>query len=140
MSDAAPVSIHWSFWLVGGFAVLWNALGGVNFVMQVSMADLSFMPEWWKNVAESRPAWATGAMAVGVFGGVLGGLLLLLKKAVAYFVFIASLFGTIVTLTHALGIDGAGFRQIFEGLIMPVVVALALIFYTKMAANKGWIS
>jgi len=140
MSRVKPTPIHWGFWLVGGFAVIWNALGGVNFYMQLTFADLSFMPEWWQNVAQSRPDWATGAMAVGVFGGVLGGVLLLLKKRAAYYVFIFSLVGTLVTLSHAIGIDGAGPRQIFEGLIMPVAVAFSLIFYTKMAVNRRWLS
>ena len=140
MSSAKSNPIHWSFWLVGGFAVVWNALGGANFYIQLTAADLSFMPEWWQNVAQSRPDWATGAMAVSVFGGVLGGALLLLKKRAAYYAFIFSLIGTLLTLSHAVGIDGAGPRQIFEGLIMPVAVAFALIFYSKMAINKNWVS
>jgi len=140
MSDSRTIPIHWSFWLIGVFAVVWNVLGGINFFVQITASDLAFMPEWWQNVAKSRPSWATGAMAVGVFGGVLGGLLLLLKKSMAYYVFIFSLIGTIVTLAHAVGVDGAGARQIFEGLIMPVAVSLALIFYTKMAINKQWVS
>lgn len=140
MANPRSSPIHWSFWLIATFALIWNALGGINFYMQLTASDLSFMPEWWRNVAESRPVWATAAMAVGVFGGMLGGLLLLLKKAVAYYVFFFSIVGTIVTLAHAFGVEGAGYRQIFEGLVMPVAVSLALIFYTKMAINKGWVS
>jgi len=140
MTKANLNPVHWSFWLVAVFAIIWNALGGVNFYLQMTVADLSFMPEWWQKVAQSRPAWAAGAMAVGVFGGVLGGILLLFRRASAYYVFIFSFVGTIVTLSHALGIDGAGPRQIFEGLIMPVVMSIAFILFAKIAITQRWVS
>jgi hypothetical protein len=39
------------------------------------------MPETHRAIIDTRPAWATGEFAVAVFGGALGCLLLLLKKA-----------------------------------------------------------
>jgi hypothetical protein len=140
MSAAKTSKVHWSLWLVAAFAIIWNALGGVNFVVQLTASDLSFMPEWWRNVAASRPAWATAAMGVSVFGGILGGLLLLLKKSTAYYVFILSLLGTVLTLTHAVGVDGAGMRQVFEGMIMPIAVSIALIFYAKTVIGLKWLA
>jgi hypothetical protein len=58
-------------------------------------------------IIEARPAWATGAFAIAVFGGALGCLLLLLKKSAAYYLFIASLLGVIVQLIPTLGILGS---------------------------------
>lgn len=136
----STVKIHRSFWLIAAFALIWNALGCVNFYMQITAGDLSFMPQWWRDVVATRPSWATGAMAVSVFGGALGGLLLLFRKSLAYYFFIMSLIGTIVTMSHAMGVSGAGPRQIFEGLLMPVVMSIVFIWYSKMVTRKGWIS
>jgi len=44
---------------------------------------------------------------VAVFGGALGSLLLLLRKLAAYYLFLASLLGVIVTMTHTLGVVGS---------------------------------
>ena len=64
---------------------------------------------------------------MAVFGGALGCLLLLLRKSVAYYLFMASLFGVVVTMTHTLGIFGPtidfGLFEIMGIILMPLVVA-----------------
>ena len=84
------------------------------------------------------------AFAIAVFGGALGCLLLLLRKSAAYYLFIASLLGVIVTMTHTLGkfgptIDFSPF-EILGIILMPLVLAAFLIWYSKQVENKGWIS
>ncbi|MFP6836693.1 MAG: hypothetical protein VB948_11395 [Pseudomonadales bacterium] len=44
---------------------------------------------------------------MAVFGGALGCILLLLRKPVALYVFIASLIGALVTMIHGLGMTGS---------------------------------
>ncbi len=92
-------------------------------------------------IVAGRPAWATGGFAIAVFGGALGCLLLLLKKSAAYYLFIASLLGVIVTMIHTLGLD-IDFRlgEILGIILMPLVVAVFLIWYSKQAESKAWIS
>ena len=90
----------------------------------------------------SRPAWATGAFGIAVFGGVLGCLLLLLRKSVAFYVFVASLFGVIVHLFSFLGMIGTTIEASFEIVmmtLMPVASAVFLIWYLKKVESKGWI-
>ena len=107
-----------------------------------SQVDLTNNPS--STEIEDRPAWATGAFAITVFGGALGCLLLLLRKSFATYVFIASLLGVIVTMTHALGMAGStidyGPFEISMIILMPLVVAAFLIWYSKSAERKGWIS
>ena len=55
-------------------------------------------------IIAGRPIWATGAFAIAVFGDALGCLLPLLRKSSAYFLFIGSLLGVVVTTIHTLGI------------------------------------
>lgn len=138
MNGDTRSGVHWSFWLIGVVAMIWNLLGSLNILVQMTTGDLAAMPQWWRDVVASRPAWATAAMMVAVFGGLLGSVALLLRRSVALGLFILSLIGTIVTMSHALGVPGAGARQIAEGVVMPVIVGLFLIWYARMAARRGW--
>lgn len=138
------VGVHWSFWVIGAVALIWNVMGAMNFFMQMNADALASLPESHRAIIQGRPAWATGAFAIAVFGGALGCLLLLLRKSAAYYLFIASLLGVIVQLVHTLGITGSttGFSpvEIVMIILMPLVVAAFLIWYSKQAERKGWIS
>jgi len=132
MNDKTVAGVHWSFWLIGAVALIWNVLGVVNFFVQMNPDMLAAYRESERAIIEGRPAWATAAFAVAVFGGALGCLLLLLRKSVAYYLFIASLLGVIVAMIHTLGggID-FGLGEILGIIVMPLVVAAFLIWYSK---------
>jgi hypothetical protein len=85
--------------------------------------------------------WATVAFAVAVFGGALGCLLLLLRKGAAFYVFITSLLGVIVTTVHSLGLGiNFGIAEIVGIVLLPLVLAAFLIWYSTYADRKGWVS
>ena len=130
--------VHRSFWVIGAVALIWNVMGCINFFMQMNPDALADYPEAARSLVEGRPGWATGAFAIAVFGGALGCFLLLLRKSAAYYVFIASLLGVIVTNIHTFGI--AGSTEIWVGSLMSLAVAAFLIWYSKQAESKGWIS
>jgi len=136
--------VHWSFWLIGAVALLWNLTGVINYFAQMSTEVVAAMPETARAIIDGRPVWATGGFAIAVFGGALGGLLLLLRKSAAYYVFIASLLGVVVTMIHTVGIASSTIDfspfEIVMMILMPLVVAAILIWYSKQAENKGWIS
>ena len=141
MNESTVVRVHWSFWLIGAFMLIWNVMGWINYVVQMNPDMLAAYRESERAIIEGRPAWATGAFAIAVFGGALGCLLLLLRKSAAYYMFIASLIGVTVTMIHTLGADidfGAG--EILGIILMPLVVAAFSIWYSKLAESKGWIS
>jgi len=100
MNDETVGGVHWSFWAIGAVALIWNVMGVINFFVQMNADALASFPESHRAIVEGRPAWATGAFAIAVFGGALGCLLLLLRKSAAYYLFIASLLGVIVQLIH----------------------------------------
>src|SRR5438034_5122800 len=104
MKDESVGGVHWSFWIIGAVALIWNVMGVINFFGQMNADALAAMPKAQRAIIEGRPAWATGAFAIAVFGGALGSLLLLLRKSAAYYLFIAALLGVIVQLIHTLGI------------------------------------
>ncbi len=138
MNDKTVGGVHWSFWTIGAVALIWNVMGGINFFAQMNADTLAAYPEAARALVEGRPAWATGAFAIAVFGGALGCLLLLLRKSAALYLFVASLLGVIVTNIHTLGV--AGSTEIWVGSVMSLAVAAFLIWYSKQAGNKGWIS
>ena len=140
MKEVGRSRVHWSFWLVGGIALVWNLMGVGNYMMQMNAENFAGMPEWWLAVTESRPVWATGAMAISVFGGALAGLLMLLRKSAAFYLFVISFVGTVATLVHAAGVPGAGARQIFEGMVMPLAVSAIFVWYAKRVVRKGWVT
>ena len=141
MNDEAVGGVHWSFWAIGAVALIWNVLGVINFFLQMNPDVLAAYRESERAIIEVRPAWATGAFATTVFGGALGCLLLLLRKSAAYYLFIASLLGVIVTMTHTLGVGiDFGLGEILGIILMPLVVAAFLIWYSKWAERKDWIS
>jgi len=137
-------SVHWSFWLICVVALLWNAGGAINYLMQTNPEFVATLPETHRTIIEGRPVWATGGFALGVFGGALGCLLLLIRKSTAFYVFIASLLGMIVTMIHTINIAISKINfspiEIFVMILLPVFVAIFLIWYTKQAMSKSWIS
>ena len=143
MNNVAVKGIHWSFWLISVIALLWNVGGAINYLMQTNMEFVSTLPETHRAIIEGRPAWATGGFAIGVFGGALGCLLLLLRKSIALYIFIASLLGIVVTMIHTANVAGSkthfSTAEIFVMILLPVIVAAILIWYSKLAMRKGWI-
>jgi len=141
MNDEKVGGVHWSFWAIGAVALIWNVMGVINYFVQMNPDVLAAYRESERAIIEGRPAWATAAFAIAVFGGALGCLLLLLRKSAAYYLFIASLLGVIVTMTHTLGVGiDFGLGEILGIILMPLVVAVFLIWYSKQAESKGWIS
>jgi len=138
MNDETAGGVHWSFWAIGAVALLWNVMGCMNFFSQMNAEAVAGMPESYRAMVESRPAWATGAFAVAVFGGALGALLLLLSKSAAYYVFIASLLGAFAAQIPFLGMSGFPTEALIGGL-MQLVVGAFLVWYAKWAERKRWV-
>jgi len=144
MNDKTVRGVHWSFWAIGAVTLIWNVMGIMNFFGQMNADTLAAMPESHRSIAEGRPVWATGAFAIAVFGGALGCLLLLLRKSAAFYLFIASLIGVVVQMIPFFGMTGATidfrFIDILLTILMPLAVAVFLIWYSKQAESKGWIN
>lgn len=132
-------AFHWSFWIIGGVTLLFNVAGAANFLTQMNPDVVAAMPDEYRAIVESRPAWATVAFAVGVFGGVLGCILLLLRKSVAYYVLIASLLGAVAAQIPLFGMIDMPAGALIGGSLQLVVTGL-LIWYVRRAERKGWIS
>ena len=141
MNDETVRRVHWSFWLIGVVALVWNVGGVINFFVQMNPEMLDAYRESERAIIEGRPVWATAAFAGAMFGGALGCLLLLFKKSAATYMFIASLIGVIVTMIHALGAGiEFGLGEVLGIILMPLALPVFLIWYSKWTESKGWIS
>lgn len=141
MDEGKAVRVHWSFWVIGAITLIWNLMGAVNFIVQMNPDSLAAFRETERAIIEGRPAWATMGFAVAVFGGAVGSLLLLFRKSISYYFFVASLVGVVAAQTHTLGIGiDFGVGEIAGIILMPLVVAGFLIWYSKRAQNLRWIS
>lgn len=131
--------VPWHLWVVGGLAVLWNALGGYDFIMTATQnaAYLKRYPpemlDYWKNM----PVWLWGLWAIGVFGGLAGSLALLLRRRIAYGLFIASFLGA--ALSMALGSFDKDAPQMEGTAVFSLVIlgiALLLIVYARWLSRR----
>lgn len=143
MNEATDAGIHWSFWVISVVALLWNLMGAVNFFAQMNADLVATYPDTHRAIIDGRPAWATGAFAAAVFGGALGCILLLLRQPAALYLFVASLLGVIVTMVHTLGVARSAIEfslfEIVMMMLMPLVVAAFLVWYSQRAENQRWL-
>jgi hypothetical protein len=95
----------WHLWAVGAFGLLWNAYGAYDY----AMSKLQGAP-YYQSVGmtpaqiaqmDAMPTWMTSVWAVGVWGAVMGSVLLLLRSRLAVPVFAASLAGFVMSLVYA---------------------------------------
>lgn len=139
MNDKTAVGVHWSFWVIGAAGLIFNLIGCINFVLQMNAENVASMPDVYRAIVESRPAWGTGAFAVAVFGGSLGCLLLLLRKSVAVYLLIVALVGAVVAQIPFFGMADFPIAA-WIGWLGHLVVGAFLIWYSKRIERKGWIS
>lgn len=133
------------FWVIGIFALIWNAMGVMAYIGQAYMTDdmLAALPEAERALYENVPAWVTAAFAIAVFAGTLGCILLLLKKKLAKPVFLVSLIAIIVQMTYNLFMSKAAEVYGPGGMVMPIMViaiGVFLLLYSKKCIDKGWLS
>lgn len=141
--ETASPGRSWHLWLIGVLGGLWSAIGVLSFILtQMNVeAVMSRFPPQQREYFESFPWWADAFWAIGVFGGVVGCLLLLLKNRLAVPVLIVSLIGAIVSTLGGLFLLG-GMEVMREtgGLgftVFPILLAAFLAYYANAMSKKG---
>lgn len=139
-SEMKSLKTPWHLWVIGVVGILWNSMGVMDFVMTLSK-NQDYMKAFTPEQIEffySFPGWLVVFWAIGVFGGLVGSLLLLFRSKLAVPVFGASLIAMVTTAIHNYGFDkmyemtGMG-AAIFTAVIF--VIALLLVIYS-MAMQK----
>ena len=137
MTTATP----WHLWAVGMLALLWNGFGGYDYVMtQTNNAAYlaQFTPEQ-RAYFDSFPMWMEAIWAIGVWGGVLGSVLLLMRSKWAFHAFLASLVAFAVSVVYGQTSGGAAVMGT-TGVVFSAVIfllGLGFVMYSRMMTRKG---
>jgi hypothetical protein len=117
----------WWFWVVAVVALLWNAFGGYDYSMSHFQGEAYFrqmgMTDAQIAYLDAYPSWMHAVWAIGVWGSVLGSILLILRSRWALYAFALSVFGAIGNLGYLLMNPGGG-DLIFPAIIIAICVFL----------------
>ncbi len=134
-----------SFWVISVIGLLWNLIGANQYIQQAYKTEgfkSMYTPEQLETIS-NMPTWATAAFAIAVFGGVLGCILLLLRKKLAKLFFQISLLGIIVQMIYNFFI--AKITEVYglSAVIMPLlilVIGYYLVSFSKQADRSHLLS
>jgi hypothetical protein len=148
MATTAQARTPVHLWIVGAVALLYSCFGAYDYVMS-HMRDLTYisnaMPGVDANAAlawiDAFPVYAKIGWALGVWGGLLGAILLLMRSRYALWAFVASLVGIVLSIGYQLalapplhGAEGAAYK------VMPwviIVIGVALLAYSQAMAKRN---
>ena len=143
MATTAQAKVPAHLWIVGALALLWNCFGCYDYLMTnfKNPAYLSHFTADQLAYMDGLPAWLTAFWAIGVWGGLVGAILLLMRNRYAVWALELSAVGAIV---------GIGYQEFLTRMpasmkagamgIMPwvvIVVAAALAWYAINLEKKG---
>ena len=133
------------FWFISGAALIWNLFGMMIYVSQVSATPEQLAEAYRPDQVEfmlATPQWATAAFALAVTTGVLGCVLLLLRKSWALPVLIVSLAAVFLQNLNTFVLNDAtalfGMVPVYIQSTI-IVVGAAVIWYARYCKSRGWL-
>lgn len=129
-------------WMVGGVTLLWNVVGAYDYLMTQTQNE-AYMGQFTPEQLEffyAFPTWVVAFWALAVWGGVLGSILLLMRKSLAVPVFIVSLSSMVITTfqnyvlsdaSEVIGVAGIAFSAVI------FLIAVALVLYARAMRERG---
>ncbi len=143
VSEQRSTPVH--LWIVGGLALLWNAFGGYDYLMSrqhnadylrsvIPDADPAVMYAYM----DAMPGYASIGWGLGVWSGLAGAILLLMRSRYAVHAFIASLFGMALSFSYQLFVTAPpGDMNHALAVAMVVGVGLVLLWYAIRQRKAG---
>ena len=134
----------WHVWVVGVVAVLFNAIGAFDYVMSMTqgaayLAKAGMTPAQIAHYME-MPAWMVAVWATGVWGAMLGSVLILLRNKLAFPVFAVSLAAFLVSLVYTYVLTNGGEVMGGSMVIASVTITALLLFfiwYSRLMTKRG---
>jgi CHASE2 domain-containing sensor protein len=132
------------FRIAAGVAVLWMAMGCYAYIMEMTATPemMAQASEASRAIMEGRPTWSSAAFAVAVWGGLIGTILLLLRRALAVPLLWLALAATVISYAWPLFLSGiaALYSGAEWGLSIFLLVAQGAISWLGVYAQKmGWL-
>jgi hypothetical protein len=138
----------WHIWVVGLITLMWHAFGAYDYTMSElrDAAYLSMMPEDQRAgmlaYLDNMPSWAVATWALGVWGSVLGSVLILARSRHAVNAFVVSLLGFIGTSLYTYLIAPAsimsqgGLGLVISGAILVILLGTMLYARAQVVAGR----
>ncbi len=132
------------FWVVSVLALLWNLMGVFAYLAQafMSIEVLEAMSQAERELYESQPPWVTAAFAIAVWAGLLGCILLLIRKKLAKTIFVISLLGVLAQTTYNFFLSNTFEVYGASAMAMPImiiVVSILLVLFSNKSISKNWL-
>jgi hypothetical protein len=137
---ATKTPLH--LWIIGSLALFWNAIGAFDYLATQLRLD-GYMSQFTQEQLDyfyGIPSWAVAAWAIAVWFAVFGSLALLLRRRLAYVLFLVSLVAMVASTVHSFVLsNGAEIMGqagvIFSGVIF--VIGVLLLWYSKVMMARG---
>lgn len=134
----------WHLWPIGLLAFLWHLAGSADYVLTVIDYPpyTSQVPPAWMEYFGSMPAWVTACWAVGVWVGLLGAILLLMREAAAPLTLALSFLGTLGASVWLLLLSDPPMQQVTGAggvyvMVGATLAALLLWIYARWQRQNG---
>ena len=131
-------------WAVGVLALLWNGYGAYDYVMTNTGGEGYLRGTGFTDAQiayfNAMPAWMTAVWAIGVWGGLLGAILLLVRRKLAYPVFAVSFVTILISMVYSYALsDGAEVMGTSYSIMSAVVALIGLgeLLYARAMAKRG---
>lgn len=139
VDDTPRAAPSWLFWTIAVVSLLWNGFGGYDYTMSHLQGEAYYrqvgMPEAAIAALAAYPTWMHAVWAIGVWGSVLGSVLLLVRSRWAFHAFALSALGAIGSLAYQAMNPVAGMNLAMPALIVAIVVFLA--WYARLMTKQG---
>ena len=143
MEDAARAGTPAHLWIVAILGTLWNAFGVFDFVM-TETANPAYLANYGPEVKTylmNFPAWFVAFWALGVWGGLAGSLLLLVRSKHAVTMFALSLTGLFATTVYQFLLSSPPEDLTTIGMLLMMLfvwaAAIALFAYARDMQKRG---
>lgn len=144
MTDIARrASAPWHLWLVGVASLLWNGFGAYDYIQTNMRGEAYMRASGFGDAAVAyffaMPTWMYVPWTMGVWGAVLGSLLLLARSRWAVHAYVISLIGAAVSAiyTYFIGNGLQALGPIAHMQLLILAIAAFLAWYAWTMAKKG---
>ena len=133
----------WQYWAIAVVGLLWNCVGAMDYTMTAMQVEsyVAMMTAEQRAYVDAFPAWSIAFWALGVWGALIGSVLMLLRNKLAVMAFAVSLLGLLGTTIYQYVVSDApdSFKtpgtMAFSAAIW--VIALFLFWYARKKRDEG---
>ena len=122
-------------------SLLFMGLGCISYLMHV-FANPATMPLDQRAAYEAEPAWVTGAYAIAVWIGLIGAILLVLRRKIAEWLLLLSVIAVLIWLAGLVLVAPLRENMSANDLLVAMVVAAltwTVYWFARHSRQRGWL-